>query len=132
MGFKRSIGLLLLTGLGCQASSSSSGGKSVLPGVDAVVFAKRAYVTKEGTHDVAGGAGQVIDYLRYDPGGGVFVLDPPAPGGKLTNLTSGFKDVDISGLDLSFDAKEVVFSMRHGNDDGQYHIYKAKLDGTRV
>jgi hypothetical protein len=132
MGFKRSIGLLLLTGLGCQASSSSSGGKSVLPGVDAVVFAKRAYVTKEGTHDVAGGAGQVIDYLRYDPGGGVFVLDPPAPDGKLTNLTSGFKDVDISGLDLSFDAKEVVFSMRHGKDDGHYHIYKAKLDGTRV
>src|SRR5436189_286513 len=40
--------------------------------------------------------------------------------------------VDISGLDLSFDAKEVVFSMRRGGDDDHYHIYKAKLDGTRV
>ena len=34
------------------------------------------------------------------------------PDGKLTDLTRDFKGVDINGLDLSFDAKKVVFSMR--------------------
>jgi hypothetical protein len=71
----------------------------------------------------------VIDYLRYTPGGGVFVLTPPTPAGTLTNLTRQFEAVDIAGLDLSFDAKQVVFAMRHKNDDGRYHIYIANADG---
>ena len=32
---------------------------------------------------------------------------------RCANLTKQYSDVDISGLDLSFDAKQVVFSMRH-------------------
>jgi hypothetical protein len=118
--------LLAVAALSC---TSDGDGDEVLPGVDAVVFAKRAYLTESGEHDVAGGAGQVIDYLRYNPGGGVFVLSPPSPDGELRDLTADFEGVDIGGLDLSFDGKEVVFAMRHSDSGGNYHIYKAAIDG---
>jgi len=121
--------LLSFVFAGCTTGSSTKE-ESVLPGVEAMVFAKRAYITKSGEHDVAGGAGQVIDYLRYDPGGGVYVLSPPKPGGKLRSLTSAFDGVDIAGLDLSFDGEEVVFAMRHEGDDGHYHVYKTRVDGA--
>ncbi|HKP56474.1 MAG TPA: hypothetical protein VJV78_07135 [Polyangiales bacterium] len=120
--------LLAVVALACGGSDRNS--PEVLPGVNAIVFAKRAYVEESGNHNVAGGTGRVVDYQRYTPGGGVFLLQPPTPDGKLSNLTSKFKGVDISGLDLSFDAKEVVFSMRHEGDDGHYHIYSAKVDGS--
>src|SRR5262245_4463230 len=100
MNRRTSTGLLLAmtVWLGCQSSSSNSS-ESVLPGVDAVVFAKRAYLRSDGEQDVAGGAGQVVDYLRYNPGGGVFTLTPPSPDGKLRELTAEFAGVDIGGLD---------------------------------
>jgi hypothetical protein len=121
------IGLSLLTLAGCRSEPKD---KSVLPGVDAVVFVKRAYLREDGSHEVTGGMGQVFDYDRYNPGkgAGVYVLSPPAPDGKLRNLTEGFKGVDINGLDLSFDAKKVVFSMRT-KDDNRYHIYIANVNG---
>jgi hypothetical protein len=112
---------------GCKAGSSEQG---VLPGVEALVFAKRAVELPDGTQNVSDGAGRVVDYQRYTPGGGVFVLEPPTPDGKLRELTSAFDDVDIAGLDLSFDAKEVVFAMRHKGGDDHYHIYTVKLDGS--
>jgi hypothetical protein len=102
----------------------------VLPGVDALVFAKRAFLEKSGEENVSGGSGRVVDYQRYTPGGGVFVLTPPTPDGTLRELTKQYSDVDIAGLDLSFDAKQVVFSMRHHDDDGHYHLYTAKVDGS--
>jgi hypothetical protein len=123
------LGLLLLIGATLSCKSGGGQGDEVLPGVGAIVFAKRAYLTASGEHDVAGGAGQVIDYLRYNPGGGVFVLSPPAPDGELRSLTEGYEGVDIGGLDLSFDGKEVVFAMQHGDSGGNYHIYKAAIDG---
>ncbi len=120
--------LLSSVGLGCSGAKSEADGDGVLPGVQAIVFAKRAYITESGTHDVAGGAGQVIDYLRYNPGGGVYVLSPPEPGGKLRDLTADFEGVDIAGLDLSFDGEEVVFAMRQEGDEN-YHLFKARVDG---
>lgn len=113
--------------VGCQSGSRPV---NVLPGVEKLVFAKRAFIEKSGDQNVSGGTGRVVDYQRYTPGGGVFVLAPPTPDGTLTNLTKDFADVDIAGLDLSFDAKEVVFSMRHKNDDGHYHVYVGKVDGS--
>lgn len=129
----RSIKLSLMSAccgffIGCQSSTNNNHG--VLPGVDGIVFVKRAYITKDNQQDVAGGAGQVIDYLRYDPGGGVFTLTPPTPSGQLRNLTADYKDVDVAGLDLSFDGKQAVFAMRHQGDGGHYHIYKAAVDGS--
>ena len=117
-----------LAATACTGAKSEADGDGVLPGVQAIVFAKRAYITESGTHDVTGGAGQVIDYLRYNPGGGVYVLSPPEPGGKLRGLTDAFEGVDIGGLDLSFDGEEVVFAMRH-EGDANYHLYKARVDG---
>jgi hypothetical protein len=115
---------------GCGSGESEE--TSVLPGVDSIVFAKRAYLMESGDHDVSGGSGRVVDYDRYTPGGGLFTLTPPTPDGELVNLTADFKEVDVGGLDLSFDGKEVVFSMRHADDDGHYHLYKVAVDGGRV
>ncbi len=123
------LALLPALAFGCTSGSTSKQ-PEVLPGVGAIVFAKRAYVEESGNHNVSDGAGRVVDYLRYTPGGGVFTLTPPTPDGVLRDLTAKFKKVDISGLDLSFDAKEVVFSMRRDGDDGHYHVYTAKVDGS--
>ena len=111
---------------GCTSGSTEKSSQSLIPGVDSVVFVKRAYVTADGSHQVSSGVGQVFDYDRYVPGAGagLFVLSPPAPNGKLTNLTEGIAGVDVNGLDISFDAKKVVFSMRT-QDDARYHIYLA-------
>jgi Hydrazine synthase alpha subunit middle domain len=113
----------------CTTAKSSE--QSVLPGVNGVVFVKRAYLREDGSHEVASGMGQVFDYGRYNPGegSGLYVLEPPTPDGKLRNLTEKFQGVDINGLDLSFDAKKVVFSMRTADDD-HYHVYLANVDGS--
>jgi mono/diheme cytochrome c family protein len=103
--------------------------ESVLPGVDALVFVKRAFIGADGEHVVTGGANQTIDYLRYVPGGGVYVLSPPTPDGELTNLTEAFEGADVNGIDLSFDARQVVFSMRYAGQS-HYHIYLANVDGS--
>jgi hypothetical protein len=116
----------------CISAACDSGAKraEILPGVESLVFAKRAFLEKSGAQSVSDGADRVVDYQRYVPGGGVFVLTPPTPTGTLRNLTDKFADVDIAGLDLSFDAKQVVFSMRHKDADPHFHIYLGKLDGS--
>ena len=130
---KKVAGLALGLALAATIPSCAGpGSHGVLPGVDAIVFVQRAFVNADGlTHDISGGSRQVIDYQRYTPGGGVFVLSPPTPDGQLTNLTRTFTGVDIAGLDLSFDAHQVVFSMRctHCIDD-HYHLYTANVDGS--
>ncbi|HJL20138.1 MAG TPA: hypothetical protein RMH99_31015 [Sandaracinaceae bacterium LLY-WYZ-13_1] len=105
-------------------------GESVVPNVEAVVFVSRAFETEDGSHNVTGGNNQTIDYLRYTPGGGLMVLSPPTPDGELRDLTAegGFEGVDVNGIDVSFDATQVVFSMRHA-DDNRYHVYVANLQG---
>ncbi|MET0287669.1 MAG: hypothetical protein ABW352_24490 [Polyangiales bacterium] len=114
----------------CGSSTTKQATQGVLPGVDKVVFVKRAFLLPNGQHEVTGGVGQVFDYDRYVPGAGagLFVLSPPAPDGTLRDLTAGFKGVDINGVDLSFDAKTVAFSMRMEGED-RYHIFTANVDG---
>lgn len=118
-----------MLGLSVAACTSGDGNDEVLPGVQAIVFVKRAFITEDGGENVSGGAGQVFDYTRYQPGGGLFVLSPPTREGTLRNLTESFEDVDINGIDLSFDATRVVFSMRHGGDN-RYHVFVANIDGS--
>lgn len=130
----RTLGAILLSAAAISAAggcSSKPKEDNVLPGVEAVVFVKRAYLTEDGSHNVTDGVGQVFDYDRYNPGdgSGLYVLEPPSPDGELRNLTANFDGVDINGIDLSFDAKKVVFSMRTV-DDNRYHIYVANVDGS--
>lgn len=103
-------------------------------GVSSIVFIKRAHtvVAANGrvSVNVAGGNGQVLDYERYVPGGSLNVLSPPRPDGQLTNLTEAFKEADFNGVDVSFDAKQVVFSMKKSAND-HYHLYTAQLEGNR-
>ncbi len=120
---------LLTPALLLATACSDAGASGVMPGVSALVFVKRAFITADGSHDVNGGSNQTIDYLRYQPGGGVFVLTPPTPDGELRNLTAAFTGVDVNGIDLSFDALRVVFSMRREGDT-HYHIYLANIDGS--
>jgi hypothetical protein len=54
------------------------------------------------------------------------LLSPPRPDGKLENITADFPLADFNGADVSFDAKQVVFSMRRDQQD-HYHIYTAQL-----
>ena len=100
-------------------------------GFSKIVYAVRQHTVLQPdgnvTIDVAGGMGQVMDYLRYNPGGRLEVRDLNT--GKVVNLIAGdrYKNADVSSLDVSFDAKQVAFSMKlDGSDD--YHIYVANID----
>ncbi|MBX3268872.1 MAG: hypothetical protein KF729_01340 [Sandaracinaceae bacterium] len=125
--------LAALVALPLAACSDDGVGTSVVPNVEAIVFVSRAFERADGSHNVTGGNNQTIDYLRYEPGGGLMLLSPPTPSGTLTDLTAeaGFEGVDINGIDLSFDARQVVFSMQHAGDN-RYHVYLANLDGSGI
>ena len=130
----------VLAGLSACSSSSgqptgSNAGNSVI-GVQSLLFIKRQTTTVTNgvqSVDVAGGNGQVLDYQRYVPGGSLNLLTPARADGTLTNLTSAFPTADFNGADVSFDATQVVFSMKRDPDD-HYHIYTVQLavsaDGT--
>lgn len=121
--------LVAVVTLPLAACSDDGVGTSVVPNVEAIIFVSRAFERSDGTHNVMDGNSNTFDYLRYEPGGGLFVLSPPTPSGTLTDLTAGFDGVDVNGINLSFDARQVVFSMRHAGDN-RFHIYLANVDGT--
>jgi hypothetical protein len=95
-----------------------------------LLFIKRQTMTTNSdgsvSVDVAGGNGQVLDYQRYVPGGSLNLLSPPAPDGKITNLTADFPQADFNGADVSFDATQAVFSMKPTPND-HYHLYTVRL-----
>jgi hypothetical protein len=99
--------------LGC-----SSGQSNVLGGVDAIAYISRSPVD----------TGNVFDYTGNGNDGNLFTLTPPSADGvkkNLTNWTGG----DVNSVDLSFDARELVFSGRAPSDD-HYHIFRVNVDGT--
>jgi hypothetical protein len=110
---------------GC--SNTTSSGTDL--GVPSIIFIQRVTEIGSGPNmviDVAGGNGQVIDYQRYEPGGSLNILSPPRVDGTLTSLTSEFTTADFNGADVSFDATQVVFSMKKDPNDN-YHIYTVSL-----
>jgi hypothetical protein len=129
------FGLAGAVALGEQACSSSATGGSVSPtgaGVNSVLFIKRQTTTSVGGQvvvDVAGGNGQVLDYDRYVPGGSLNLLSPARPDGTLINLTSAFPHADFNGADVSFDARQAVFSMKTDSND-HYHLYTVELTAS--
>ncbi|MEY4548144.1 MAG: hypothetical protein RL685_4339 [Pseudomonadota bacterium] len=76
---------------------------------------------------VTEGMGQVMDYRRYVPGARIEVRNLAS--GATRNIIAGdeYALADVVGIDVSFDANELVFSMRRGGDDQHYHIYTANL-----
>lgn len=118
-------GLVAFVGLGLAACGSDE--PTVIEGVEAIVFAKRQMYYPPDENGVrmpavVSGDNQVLDYQRYVPGGGLYMLEPPTPSGTLTNLTPSEAAADFQGLDVSFDGQEVVFSMKRAPDDS-YHLY---------
>ena len=117
---------------GALAGCTKSTTDVVDTGVSAIVFIKRQHTTVTNGQvaiDVAGGNGQVIDYGRYVPGGSLNILSPARPDGTLTNLTAQYPNADFNGVDVSFDAKQAVFSMKTDGND-HYHLYTVQLDGS--
>jgi len=126
-----------LTAFGLIVAASSLGGacgksdgEQTGIGVSSIIFIKRQHTTTtpdgNTSVDVAGGNGQVLDYDRYVPGGSLNLLSPARPDGTLHNLTADFPQADFNGADVSFDAQQVVFSMKKDGSD-HYHIYTVQL-----
>ena len=118
--------LPLLAALGLLAGCSS---KDTGPG-ERIVYAVRQNTTvaSDGTVsiDVAGGMGQVMDYNRFVPGGRLEVFDFKT--GKVQgNIIEDYKGADVSSVDVSFDGKKVVFTMKTDGSD-HYHVYWAGVD----
>jgi hypothetical protein len=123
---KTSLPLLALCGLvSCSAQQEEQGHD-----VSKIVYAVRQHTLLDGsgsptTIDVAGGMGQVMDYGRYQPGGRLEVLD--LRDGKVVNLIAAYPEADVSSVDVSFDAKKVLFTMKTSPQDN-YHIYWVSLE----
>ena len=104
---------VVVGGVGCD-----NGQTNVLGGVSAIAYIQRTPAD----------TGNVFDYTGGGTDGNVFTLTPPTASGvkkNLTNWTGG----DVNALDLSFDAREIVFSGKAPGDD-HYHIFRVNVDGT--
>lgn len=64
----------------------------------------------------------------YRPGGGIFVLSPPAPDGKVTRLFDAGGGI-CRDPEVSFDGKRILFSYRPAQKDF-YHVYEMNADGS--
>lgn len=122
----RALAVPFLCSLGFSVASCSSDdgdeGEDV-KGVSQLIYIVRQHTLDnngEVTINVAGGMGQVMDYLRYMPGGRVEILDLST--GNVQNLISAFPQADVSSLDLTHDGKKVVFSMKQNESDA-FHLY---------
>src|SRR6476659_9115050 len=100
------IAVLVFAGVtGCSDS-----GSQVLGGVPSI-----AYISQDSIEP-----GNVFDYQNGGRHGNIFTLTPPTASGVKKNLTS-WEDGSINAMDLSFDAREIVFSGRAPKDD-HYHV----------
>lgn len=122
---KRSA-LILAFGLAVTACGGESAPQGPLDGVDSVVFLQRAK---------RGGTGDIFNYTFYEPGGRLVTLTPPTADGELEVICcdqdEAFAQADISGYDLSFDAREIVFSAKLGPQE-HYGLYLLSLDSGEI
>jgi len=114
---------------GCSTSGTSDQSLADKAGFEKVVYAVRQTTSGSGKSleiHVADGAGQVMDYGRYVPGGRIEVRNLRT--GEVENLIgeARYGKADVEGLDLGFDATKVVFAMKLDEND-HYHLYTANL-----
>lgn len=130
-----SLPLLALLGLAaCSSKLEEDQGPN---DVARIVYAVRQHTVLDDAGEpiinVSDGMGQVMDYGRYVPGGRLEVLDLRS--GEVKNLIGAFPAADVSSVDVSYDARRVLFTMKTSADDS-YHIYEASLvpneDGNYV
>ena len=100
------------------AAGCSDGNSNVLGGVQAI-----AYISQDAVEP-----GNVFDYSNGGRHGNVFTLTPPTASGAKKNLTN-WDDGSINSMDVSFDAREIVFSGRAPKED-RYHVYRVNVDGS--
>jgi len=124
------IGAALFTaaGMGCGGEDNSG----PLGNVDALIILQRP-----SRNDM----GDIFQYTSYVPGAKLVKLTPPTADGQLETIfpsasllagpdAASYQDVDVSGYDISFDAKKIVFSGRT-NQTSHYGLYILTLaDGS--
>lgn len=94
--------------------------------MDGLVFVSRRHTTPQGQVLATRGFASAFESQSYIPGARLLYLRPARQDGNLRNLTEAFPEADIESADISFDASEVVFSMKQNADD-RYHLYTASL-----
>jgi hypothetical protein len=118
--------IALVIALAASAACGSGSDSSALDGVDAIVFIQRPKRNE---------MGDIFQYTSYLPTAHLMKLSPPTADGTLTPLCCdnipGFERVDISSYDLSFDAREIVFSGRL-SENQRYGLFLLHLDDGTV
>lgn len=93
-----------------------------LDGVDSIVFVQRPKRNE---------MGDIFQYTSYIPGARIVSLSPPTADGELTVLCCdqdpAFAEVDISGYDLSFDGRQIVFAGKLSADQS-FGLFLLTLD----
>jgi hypothetical protein len=111
--------LLVVLGVAAGATTGCDNGQAnVLGGVPAIAYLSRAPAE----------TGNVFDYAIGGGHDNIFTLMPPTASGvkkNLTNLTNG----SISSFDVSFDARELVYSAKASGDDN-FHLFRIGIDGS--
>jgi len=125
----KAIAAWIAVGSACSIRSASfTPADAVLPGnVEPLVFLQRA---------ARNDAGDIFQYTSYVPGARLVKLQPPAPDGTLTPICcdqagAEYAAIDISGFDLSFDARSIVFSAQRAADQ-HYGLFVVQLDDGTV
>jgi hypothetical protein len=118
------IGAALLTAapMGCGGDSTSG----PLGSVDALIILQRPKRND---------SGDIFQYTSYVPGARLTKLSPPTADGTKTTICCDqdpeLAGMDIQNYDLSFDAKQIVFS-GHSAKDSHYGLYLLTLDSGAV
>ncbi|HEY2746524.1 MAG TPA: hypothetical protein VGL86_17955, partial [Polyangia bacterium] len=102
-----------LGAVGCD-----NGQANVLGGVSAIAYIQRTPAD----------TGNVFDYTGGGINGNLFTLTPPTASGVKKNLTN-WSGGDVNAMDISFDAREIVFSGQ-APGDSNYHIFRVNVDGS--
>lgn len=114
--------ILALAAAGC----SDEPGQGALDGVDSIVFLQRP---------ARGAMGDIFNYTSYLPGARLVTLSPPTADGELKvvccDQDEAFAAADISGYDLSFDARELVFSAKLANNE-KFGLYIVSLETGEI
>lgn len=111
------------TGVGCGSDDSTG----PLSDVDALVILQRPKRNE---------MGDVFQYSSYLPTARLVKLSPPTADGTLTTLCCDqagpeFANIDISGYDISFDAKQIVFSGKLSADE-RFGLFILQLETGNV